>query len=162
MVFAQNAAMLNYAEDELAQFVGGRSNHIKIPHAPVPPIHYNNQSISISGGQVGAINFGNVHEIQVSLEALTQNGEIGIADRLADVTNAIMDAADASEAAKNELLEQVAFLSSQASAKPAERKPGAVKAVLTAIRDGAATIGSVATAWQAAEPLLTSYFGLGQ
>jgi hypothetical protein len=162
MAFTQNAAMLNYAAQEMDAVVGfgPRSPQIAIPRAPVPPINYNNQSVTVTGGQVGAINFGNVDEIQVHLQAMTQNGEGGVADALATLTNAVLHANEVDESVKNELLEQLAFITQQASAKPEERKPGAIKAMLSAVKEGAGAITNAAAAWKVVEPLLKGHFGL--
>ena len=154
--------MTNMAEKDLALVAGMQhlSNEIKIPPAPIPPIHYNNQVVTVNGGNVGAINFGNVHEIQVSLGQLTQGGKIGVADAMANLTNAILNSNEIAGAGKNELLEQVAFLTSQASVPPTERKPSVIKTILSTVKEGAAAIGGVAGAWNAVEPLLHGYFGL--
>lgn len=162
MAFAQNATMLNFAAQEMDAVVGfgPRSPQIAIPRLPVPPINYNNQTVTVTGGQVGAINFGNVDEIQVHLQAMTQNGEAAVADALAALTNSVLHASEIDEKAKNELLEQLAFVSQQANAKPEERKPGAIKAILSAVKEGAGAITSAAGAWEAVEPLLKGHFGL--
>lgn len=161
MQFSQNAAMLNHASQELDAMVGiGTSPTIQIPRPPVPPINYNNQTVSVTGGTVGAINFGSVNEIQVNLQALTQNGSPDIAESLAKLTDAILNAQDANEPAKNELLEQIATLTEQANAKPEERKPGLIKALVSAVKEGSGTISSVAGAWASVEPLLKSHFGM--
>lgn len=162
MAFAQNAAMLNFAAQELDAVVGfgPPSPQIAIPRPPVPPINYNNQTVTVTGGQVGAINFGNVDEIQVHLQAMTRNGEAGVADALAALTTAVLNNNEVDQNAKNELLEQLAFISQQASAKPEERKPGAIKAMLSAVKEGAGAITSAAGAWEALEPLLKGHFGL--
>lgn len=162
MVFAQNAAMLNLADREMTMAVGmpELSTQIQIPPAPIPPIHYNHQNVNVSGGTVGAINFGNIRDIQVSVQALAEGGEVGVADALANLTNAITEANEIAEAEKNALLEQIAFLSAQASTPPAERKPGMVKSVLSSIKDGALAIGAVGEAWGNIEPILHTHFGL--
>jgi len=160
MQFSQNAAMLNHASQALDAMVGmGTSPTIQIPRPPVPPINYNNQTVSVTGGTVGAINFGSVNEIKVNLQALTQNGSPDIAEPLAKLTEAILNAQDANEPAKNELLEQIATLTEQANAKPEERKPGLIKALVSAVKEGSGTISSVAGAWASVEPLLKSHFG---
>jgi hypothetical protein len=160
MQFAQNAAMLNFAAQEIDASVGfGVSPQIQIPRPPMPPINYNNQTVSVSGGNVGAINFGNVHEIQVSLQSLTESGAQAIVEPLAKLTDSILNSGDADERTKNELLEQVATLTALATTKPEERKPGVVKALFSAIKDGAGAITSAAGAWGAVEPLLKAHFG---
>lgn len=162
MQFAQNAAMLNHAAEELDAVAGFGlpSPRVQIPNAPVPPLYFNNQHVTVSGGTVGAINMDTARDIQVNLETITQNGDLGVADKLADLTNAILNADVADDRAKNDLLEQVAYLTQQASAKPAERKPGAIKAIIAGIKDGAAAISSVAGAWSAVEPLLKAFIPL--
>lgn len=158
--FAQNAAMLNFAAQEMDAVTGfGPSPTIKIPRPPVPPINYNNQTVSVSGGNVGAINFGNVRDIQVNLQSLTESGSQDIVEPLAKLTDAILNAEDADESTKNELLEQVATLTALATAKQEERKPGVVKALFLAIKEGAGAISSAAGAWTALEPLLKGHFG---
>ena len=162
MKFAQNAAMLNMLDQEMVSIVGmpHLSNQIEIPRAPVPPLYYNNHSVTVNGGTVGAINMGTANDIQVSLEAITQNGDLGVADKLADLTNAVLNAEEADAATKNELLDQIAFITQQASTKPGERKPGTIKAMVSAVQEGAGAITSAAGAWQAVEPLLKGHFGL--
>jgi hypothetical protein len=161
MKFAQNAAMLNFAAQELDEAVGfgPPSPMIQVPRAPVPPLYFNNQSVTVSGGTVGSINMGAARDIQISLEVLTQNGDLTVADRLADLTNAVLNADDTTEATKNDLLEQIAFLTQQASAKPEERKAGILKSILATVKEGTGAIGSAAGAWTAVEPLLKGHFG---
>lgn len=161
MQFAQSAAMLNFATQEMDAIVGlALSPTIEIPRPPMPPINYNNQTVSVSGGNVGAINFGNVHDIQVNLQSLTESGSQALVEPLAKLTDAILNAEDANEQTKNELLEQVATLTTLAAAKPEERKPGVIKALFFAIKEGAGAISSAAGAWTAVEPLLEGHFGI--
>lgn len=160
MQFAQTITMLNHASNEMALISGmpHLNNQVAIPPPPVPPIHYNNQSISVSGGQVGAINFGSVNDIQVELRTVVETAGPQMADALADLTNAILGDAAADVAAKNDLLDQIAFLTKQAAAAPSERKPGLLKSVIGGVQQGVAMIGSAADAWSKVEPLLRGHF----
>jgi hypothetical protein len=161
MQFTQNAVMMNLAADEIDAALGfGPSPRLQIPRPPVPPINFNSQTVSVSGGSVGAINFGNVRDIQVNLQSLTEHGSQDIVEPLAKLTDAILHARDADEAIKNELLEQVSTLTALANAKPEECKPGVVKALLSAVKAGTEAISSAAGAWAAVEPLLKGHFGL--
>lgn len=162
MQFAQHASMMNLAAQEMDAVAGfgPPCPTIQIPNAPVPSLYYNNQNVTVSGGTVGAINMATARDIQVNLEAITQHGDLGIADKLADLTNAILNAEQTNDETKNDLLEQVAFIAQQASIKSEERKPGVIKTMLSAIKEGAGVIGGAAGAWTAVEPLLTGHFGL--
>ncbi len=162
MEFTKHAAMLNLAAEEIDAIMpfGPQSPTIKIPRAPMPPFSYNNQTVSVSGGNVGSINFGTVRDIQINLQSLTEAGAPDIVELLTKLTDAILNAQDADETAKNDLLEQVATLTELANAKPEERKPGIVKALFSAVKDGASAIASVAGAWTSVSPLLRGHFGL--
>lgn len=162
MVFAQTAAMLNHASQELDAVIGigPASPQIVIPKAPVPPIYYNSQSVTVQGSTVGSINLGTARDIQANIETINENGDVGLADQLANLTNAILNSKEAEDAAKNELLEQVAVLAQLAGAKPEDRKPGAIKAIVSGITQGAGMIGSIKTAWDAVEPLVKGHFGV--
>lgn len=161
MQFAQSATMFNLASAEMDAIVGigPPSPTIQIPRPPVPPISYNNQSVSVTGGSVGAINFGSVRDIQVNLQSLVETGSPDIVEPLTKLTDAILNAADADDAAKSDLLDQIATLTALANSKPEERKPGAVKALCSGIAQGAQAMGSIAGAWGAVEPLLKAHFG---
>ena len=161
MQFAQHASMLNFAAQEMDAVVGigPATPTIQIPRPPVPPISYNHQTVSVSGGSVGAINFGNLHDIQVNLQSLVELGSPDIVEPLTKLTDAILNAQDADELTKNELLDQIAALTALANSKPEERKPGVVKALFSGINQGAGAISSVAGAWAAVVPLLRGHFG---
>ncbi|MXO95581.1 hypothetical protein GRI34_04000 [Erythrobacter aquimaris] len=162
MQFAQNAAMMNLASQELDAVVGigPPSPRIAIPPAPVPPIYFNSQSVNVSGSTVGNINLGVARDIQSHLQVLTESGNVALSETLAELTNAILNAEDVDENSKNELVEQIALVTEQAAAKPDDRKPGQVKAIVGAIKEGADAISSVSGAWSAAEPMIRTFFGI--
>jgi hypothetical protein len=76
------------------------------------------------------------------------------------LTEAILTDTSTPDTQKNELVEQVAFLSEQAIASAKDRKPGLIKATFSALTQAAGTVSAMAGAWQAAEPILRSAFGL--
>ena len=155
-------ALLNHADTEMANAVGmpHLKNPVAMPKLPTPPINYKNQNVTVNGGTVGAINFGNVEEIKINLQAMQQNGESDLAGSFEKLTDAIVAAQDVNDATKNELLEQISDLSSQAAIPAEDRKPGRIKALMSAVQTGSAAVSSAAGAWQAVAPLLKGHFGL--
>jgi hypothetical protein len=163
MKFQQNAAMLNFAAEEMDAVVpiGPPSPRIKIPAAPIPPIHYNYQSVQVSGGTVGVVNFGMVaHDIAVNLQAVTEAGGVDAAEHLRQFTQLVLDDRAIDEQSRAELAQQIAVIAEQAKAPAAERKPGVIKAVLGGVKDTATCVASLAEAWKAAEPVVKAWFGL--
>lgn len=153
-------ALLNYFSGTVDNVVGipGFSQRVQIPELPsTGPVTLNN--IKVDNSVVGAINTANVHTIDVSLSHLHTAGSDVAKDALKALTEAILSENKLDNNEKDELLEQVAFLSSQATTAAANRKPGLIKATFGAISTAAKTATSVATAWQACEPLLKSLFG---
>lgn len=156
----QNMAMINHLEQEMWNMAGlpHLANKIPIPALPSGPMTFTN--IKVENSQVGAINTGNVKSIDVSLTQLHSAGNDTTKEALQALTQAILDQGELAEEARNELLDHVAFIGSEAVAPPAERKSSVIKLALGALRDGAATVSGLAGAWTAAEPILKAHFGL--
>jgi hypothetical protein len=154
-------AMMNYAEEMMWSMVGfgPGPRRVQIPQMPATgPVTLNN--VKLDNSVVGAINTGNVRDIDVKLGELHAAGLDKLSDAIAILTQAVAADATAGREEKDPLLEQIAFLSAQAAAAAPQRKPGMIKAAIGAISTTASTITSVAGAWQACEPLLKKVFGI--
>jgi len=164
MKFQQNAAMLNFAAEEMDALVpiGPASPRIRIPRAPVPPIQYNHQSVQVSGGStVGAVNFGMVaHDIAVNLQAVTEAGGVDAAEQLRQFTQLVLEERAIDEQSRAELAQQIALIAEQAKAPAAVRKPGVIKAMLSGVKDTATCVASLADAWKAVDPVVRAWLGL--
>jgi hypothetical protein len=149
-------AQYNHILDQAGATVG-----MTFPHIQMPPVTgaVTLNNIKIDNSVVGAINTGNVRTIDVSLSYLHQAGNDKARDALKALTEAIL-AASIDNSQKNDLVEQVAFLTEQAVAPTKDRKPGLIKATLNALTEAAGTVSSMGGAWQAAEPVLKMLFNL--
>ncbi len=152
-------AMINYTEQQMASMSGmpWSANQINIPSLPSAPITLNN--IRLENSSVGAINTGNVRDIEVNLGRLQNAGSENATKALKVFTEAVIADESISENQKHELLEQIAYLSGQATASAQDRKPAIIKPTLSALSQSATAIGSLATAWQVLGPILQSIFG---
>lgn len=95
----------------------------------------------------------------MSISYLKQAGNEQISAALKMLAEVIANATALGPNEKNQLLDQVAYLSEQAVVAAKDRRPGMVQAAFGAVTQGATAVGAVATAWQTAEPILRSYFG---
>jgi hypothetical protein len=154
----RNAVMhMNHAAAEM-DFVSGLRNftpRMQVPDLPPAPMTLNN--IKVDHSVVGSINTGDVATIDVSITYLNQAGNKDVSNVLKALTEAIVNAL--AQPDKSKMLDQVAYLSEQAVAAAKERKPGMINAALAAITQAATTVSAVATAWNAAEPVLKAHFG---
>ena len=155
-----NAIGLNFAMDQMEDISGlpRTGPRMQVPDIPKGPIILHN--IKVDNSVVGAINTGNVQSIDVYLTHLQSSGNEKARNALKTLTEAILTDPSVSEEQKHELLDQVSFLSEQAVAAAKNRKPGLIKATLKSLTQAATAISAISGAWQAAEPILKSLFGL--
>jgi len=152
-------AMENRAAAELESVVGlpGLLPRIQIPPMPPAPLTLNN--IKFDNSVVGAVNTGSVRDIEVNLTHLQNSGNDKATDALKALTEAILRDPSVDSTQKNDLVEQIAFLSEQAVLAAKDRKPGLIKRTLGTLSQAAGTVTAMGGAWQAAEPILKSLFG---
>ncbi len=155
----RNAAIGSNAAAQQMDFVSDLRNftpRMQVPDLPPAPFTLNN--IHVDRSTVGAINTGEVAKIDVSITLLQQAGNKDISEALRSLTQATIDASEMPEDSKSQALDQVGYLSEQAAAAAKDRKPGMIRAALSAITQTATTVSAVATAWNAAEPILKAHF----
>jgi hypothetical protein len=157
----RNAAIAANAAAQEMDFVSGLRNftpRMQVPDLPPAPFTLNN--IRVDRSTVGAINTGEVATIDVSITVLQQAGNEDVSEALKNLTQVILDAVEIPSATKSQMVDQVAYLSEQAAAAAKDRKPGMIKAACDALTQVATTTTTLATAWNAAAPILRGYFGV--
>jgi hypothetical protein len=155
----RNAAIGSNAAAQQLDFVTGLRNFTPRMQVPdLPPVPFTLNNIHVDRSTVGAINTGEIAKIDVSITVLQQAGNRDVSDALKALAQAVIDASDMPGDSKSQTLDQVGYLSEQATAAAKDRKPGMIRAALSAITQTATTVSAVATAWSAAEPILKAHF----
>jgi hypothetical protein len=160
MAFRLSAIGANFSLDQMDDISGLPHTGARMQVPPIPQCPPILNNIKFDNSVVGSINTGNVEAIDVSLTYLHSAGNDRTRDALKALTEAILTDTSTPDTQKNELVEQVAFLSEQAIASAKDRRPGLIKATFSALTQAAGTVSAMAGAWQAAEPILRSAFGL--
>ena len=156
----RNAAIGSNAAAQELDFVTGLRNFTPRMQVPdLPPVPFTLNNIHVDRSTVGAINTGEVATIDVSITVLKQAGNKDVSEALKTLAQAVVDALGMSNESKSQTLDQVAYLSEQAAAAAKDRKPGMIKAACAALTQVATTTTALATAWNAAEPILHGHFG---
>lgn len=160
LAFRIQAIGLNHAAASMDSItgLGHITPRMQVPDIPHGPVVLNN--IQVDNSVVGSINTGNVHSIDVSVTVLKEAGNEQISEALKALAEVIANDKTMPANDKNQMLDQVAYLGEQAVAAAKDRRPGIVKATFASVAQGAGTVTAVATAWQAAAPLLKNYFGI--
>jgi hypothetical protein len=157
------AAFQNLLAAELDAGAGYLIRHPRIEIPKPPPfiggsLTLNN--ISVSGSTIGAINTGTIQTIDASITVLRSGGESDLAAAVKRLTEAIIASNEINDSLKNEIAEQLAFLSAEAATKPENRSVGIIKSVLAGIRDSISVAAGLITIWDKVEPVFKTAFGI--
>jgi hypothetical protein len=129
-----NRLRFNYLHE--AEIMKAEREHRK--KIPPPATASPNITLTISGGQIAALNVGGVvGTIKASLTSLQSAGEQKLAEALKSLAEAIAADASLSTAAKRESLECVSAMGEELAKPTSERRPGVVRAM------GAGLIGLI-------------------
>lgn len=154
---------LNYLTDQMESTVGlyGVLPRYKIPQPVVNQINkgaitFNN--INVDRSVIGAINTGNVQQIDVAMSQIKNSSNNELAEAFKNFTEAIINEKQLNKEDKNQLIEQVSFLASQCTAPKEARKPSIVKSVLSNVKDTVTTVVALNTLWDKLYPLIIQLF----
>ncbi|HEY3349279.1 MAG TPA: hypothetical protein VGM13_05845 [Thermoanaerobaculia bacterium] len=134
---------------------------IAIPRtAPPTPIIqerpvYN--TLRVTNSTIGAIVQGHVHSVEASV-TVVQKSDPALAAALTSLTESVLNSKDLTEAAREEAVEQLAFISEQVAAKPEARKPGIVAATASKLGETVKVASSLYEGVKSLWPLLRSHF----
>ena len=161
--FTQLASLYNQALDDVDDIFGlpVTSGRLRIPSLP-PTINtgqttYNN--IRVDNSVVGAINTGNIKQLDIMMTVMRSQNNQELADALQKLTQAILDTPDLEPSDKDSALEWLSFLSKEALTQEIERQSTIGKAAISTLEKILSNAGSVASIWSVAKPLLEKLFG---
>ena len=151
-----NMQLANMAEADMnAMFGVGPSRPTFDLSVFQPPRHVKVNNINVSNSVIGAVSTEEVGNIQVSLRNAVARGEGTIAGELLQFTREVLTSTEINDGTKNELLEQISLLAEQVAIPKESRKPGIIKAALSAISGTVGTVGAIAETWNAVKDLLS-------
>lgn len=155
-----NMAMMNYHKDQINEIFGLPPSTTRI-HIPQPvinnsPVTYNH--IDVSKSVVGSINTAQVGRIDIAMEEITNGGNDKVGQAIKELTEAVVNSAEADKALKNELMEQLGFLAEQATLPKAQRQSSVVAMVLKSVPTTIAVAANLTTVWERWGNTLTTFF----
>jgi hypothetical protein len=114
----------------------------------------------VSDSIVGSVNSGNVEKINVAMTNISGSGNPEFANALKELTESVLQHKDISEAQRQEIIENLAFISEQAERPGSKRKYGLLRSVLTGMKHTIGVASDLAQLWTKFEPILRHFFGL--
>ena len=91
---------------------------------------------------------------------IQNSGKNEIADALKSFTEAVLENAEITSELKNELIQNLSFISQQVSIPEGARNQSVIKSVLSGIKEGVSVTTSLVTLWTKVEPIFKGIFGL--
>ena len=125
-----------------------------------PPSNYILHNIKVSDSVIGSVNSGDIEKIDVAMTTIQRSGNTEVAEALKSLTEAVLENTQISSTLKNELIQNIGFVSQQVSVPAEQRNKGVLKSVLTGIKNSVGAVSSLVDLWSKVEPLFSSYFGL--
>jgi hypothetical protein len=123
---------INFLQDEMSYSVGLSPVGPRFPPRPktvhIGGVKLNN--INVSNSVVGTINTGSIGVIDQSISALIQGGEPALADALKGLSQAIVSSGDLSPNQKNDLIEIMSVIATEAATPKESRRSSVVKTLL--------------------------------
>lgn len=156
-------AMSNQAIDEMDSHMRSFGVRTQGPRYQIPPptpiVRHEGpmtfHNINVQGGVIGAINTGNVKAIDVVIGSLNQKGNPNLGIALKELTEAVLKSTELQAQGKQEILEQLSFLSTQTTVPKDTRQYGMIASVLDGVSKAVSTSTALLALWQKIHPLIT-------
>ena len=161
MELVANMQQINFLLGQIEATTGlyGFSPKYQIPEAP-PIINQQGgitlNNINVEKSVIGSINTGNIGQIDVALSNIRNGGDDKLADNIKEFTEAVLASTELTIEMKNEIVEQLSFLSGQATVPQESQKRSIIKPILSTIGEGIQHIPGLLTLFEK----LGQFFGL--
>jgi hypothetical protein len=156
MIQRRNAEMINYLTGQIESHFGmyGMFPRYKI----TPPLIHQGEiklnNINVNNSVVGAINTGVVQSIDISLSVIKNQGDIEIVKVIKDLTEEVLQSKKMEDDKKNEILEQLSFISEQLSKPKESRIWSVIKPVFATIGSALSGFSNLLGIWEKLRTLL--------
>jgi len=151
---------MNYLTDMMEATVGlyGVLPKYKVRQPVVyqGPLTFHN--IKVDQSVIGSINTGEVQRIDVAMSHIKTSGNEEFVKALKEFTEAVITETKLDAELKNQIIEQISFLTSQSALPKEKRKSGIIKAVLPAVKNMVSTMVALSSLWDKLQPLLEHIF----
>ena len=156
MQMRRHAEYMNFLAGQIEMSLG---MHGFIPryHVQQPIIHqgeYKLNNININNSIVGSVNTGTVQSIDVSLSVIKKHGDNEIAQAIKEITEKIIQSTQLDDSQRNEVLEQLSFISEQITKPKEQRSASLLKPIGTAIGSTLSGFNDLLDVWDKLKTLL--------
>ena len=162
----QESSIANYmnfliGQAEAACGLYGVTPRYEIPQPIVHQGPMNIQNIRVDKSNVGVINTGEIQRIEIARSFINRSGNSELTEAIREFTEAVINEKNLNSEIKNQLIEMVSFLSTQAAFPKEKRQSTVAKTVLKSIKDiltSGASLTSIMSSWDKISALFEKIF----
>jgi hypothetical protein len=151
---------INYMSDHVDYTVGLPSSGPRYPERKTVNVGgVTLHNISVNNSTVGVINSGSIGTIDTALTVIKQSGETQLAAALKGLSEAIIASNEIQTETKNQMLEILSVLSTEATAPKERRHSTVVGALIAKFRELVGLTKDLSALWSQWGPIITSALG---
>lgn len=152
--------MMNYNLDQMAAIAGVPRIGPRFPERPRPVIlsGVKMNHINVSNSVVGTINTGSVGIVDQAITALVQVGDASLGEAIKELSQAILSSKDLTANQKNELLESLSTISTEAATPKENRKKSVANLLIERASQVTALANDIGEACQKWWPIIQAAF----
>lgn len=153
---------MNYLESEMEWIAGFRST--PPAYAQPPPVIQAGgvtlKNINVSNSQIGVLNSGTIENVDATVTVLKQGASPELAAAVTALSESVIASAELAAESKNQVLELLYALSSEAVAPKEKRKMTVVRALLSKLSGILSGVGAIAGLWEKTKAILERVLNL--
>jgi|APSaa5957512622_1039677.scaffolds.fasta_scaffold134341_1 hypothetical protein len=107
----------------------------------------NLDNIKLDSSTTGALNTGNIQSVDASITNLKQGGKEQLANALVTITDSVIASSDLQDKIKDELIEILKYISSEATAPPGQQRKAIAKSVIKKFEDTISVSAKLTQLW---------------
>lgn len=121
--------------------------------------HINVKNIQVTNSQIGVLNIGAIENVDSTVTVLKTTGNAELAQAITQLSEAVIQSSEIVTDVKNQILELLGAISSEAVAPKRKQRKAVVKAILSELSETLRRVASLASLWESVKAVLEHFFG---
>lgn len=115
-------------------------------------------NIKVDNSTVGVINSGNIETVDVAISSIDSEGNQEVAQALNELTTAVIKSTEIQGDIKNQIVELLSLIASEATAPRERQRKGAMKALISQLKDLLSIGSDLTRLWGKWGPMIQNIF----
>ncbi len=125
---------------------------------PIPIGDMTMNNIQVDNSVIGVLNTGNVQKVHTAVTVLQESGDESAAAAITQLTQAVVNSTEATNDAKNEILEVLGAIATEATVPNDQRRRAVIRPLLTQIATWFSGLAGLSQLWEKYGPTIESLF----